>query len=225
MYPFNPNKPTLYTSKICPFAHRVVTCLAETGVDYETSYIDLNNKPEWYPLVNPASKVPAMRLPNGEILVESLIIAEYLCDLYPKFGLMPESPLDRYKVRIFIDYFGSNLLSSPYVLLRNGDNEDKHAKLEEIVKNLHELNRRLVECSPEGPFFLGERFTLADIATFPFIERLYMATKMFGLSIDNIPGLERFYQWTDAVRNRPSYKSTVASYDELVTAYQKYLPK
>ncbi|PVU95907.1 hypothetical protein BB559_002568 [Furculomyces boomerangus] len=225
MYPFNPNKPTLYTSKTCPFAHRTVICLAETGVDYETIYINLRDKPEWYPLINPASKVPAMRLTSGDILVESLIISEYLSELYPQAGLMPEDPFDKYRIRIFIENFSANLQTSPYVLLRNGDNDSKHAKLNELVNKLHQLNKLLMESSPEGPFFLGEKFTLADIATFPFIERLFMAAKLLGMSIENISGLERFYQWSDAIRNRPSYKSTVASYDELAASYKRHIPK
>jgi len=49
---------TLYTAKICPFAHRVELALEEAKAGFTSYEIDLKNKPEWYaPQVNPASKV------------------------------------------------------------------------------------------------------------------------------------------------------------------------
>lgn len=52
---------TLYSAKVCPWAHRTELALKESGLPYKRYEIDLANKPEWYaPKVNPASKVPAL---------------------------------------------------------------------------------------------------------------------------------------------------------------------
>ncbi|OMJ07860.1 Glutathione S-transferase omega-1 [Smittium culicis] len=201
-----------------------VLALREAKVPYEQVDIDLENKPEWYSQVNPSLKVPALRLTTGEILVESMLITEYVADQHPESLLMPKSALDRYKVRLHIDYFANNVLPLPFKLL--GVNSDEAAKQElypTIVERLRELNARLVESSASGPFFLGENYSIADIGTITFIERLEVALKLSGMSIADTTGLDRFNQWKSAVKSRPSYTETVASYDEIVAAFKKFI--
>ncbi|OMJ13304.1 Glutathione S-transferase omega-1 [Smittium culicis] len=224
MYPHSVDKISLYTSKICPFAHRTVLAMKEANVPYESIEIDLYNKPEWYNQVNSALKVPAMRLPNGEILVESLLILEYVCEQFPESKLMPSSTFDRYKVRYIIDYYTNNVMALPFKILGSSTNETaKNELYAALIEKLREFNDKLAENSPEGPYFFGESFTAADIAIIPFIERTDMALKMTGLEFEGISGLERFYQWKNACFNRPSYSSTVPSYEELVETYKKYV--
>ncbi|PVV05174.1 hypothetical protein BB560_000296 [Smittium megazygosporum] len=176
-FPFDSQKLTLYSSKICPFAQRVFWALDEAGISYHLEEIDLKDKPTWYPLVNPAGKVPALRLPEGEILVESYLITEYIADKYPESNLLPSDPLEKFKVRLFIDFFSNNVLRTPYQLLGTPDSEVPQ-KVAEIEKALTAFNDFLVKHSPEGPYFLGDRFSLAEINTMTFIERLDMAAKM-----------------------------------------------
>ncbi|OMJ28991.1 Glutathione S-transferase omega-1 [Smittium culicis] len=212
MYPHSADKPTLYNARICPFAHRAVLALREANVQYEQIDIDLENKPEWYSQVNPLLKVPTLRLPTGEILVESMLIAEYVADQYPESNLMPKSAFDRYRVRLHIDYFGNNVLGLPFKLLGVNSNEAARQELyPTIVERLRELDARLVEASVSGPFFLGDRYSVADIATITFIERLEVALKLSEMSIADTTGLDRLNQWKSAVRSRPSYTKTVAS--------------
>ncbi|OMJ14260.1 Glutathione S-transferase omega-1 [Smittium culicis] len=224
MFPYSEDKISLYTAKICPFAHRAVLALKEANVPYEPVEIDLGNKPEWYTQVNPASKVPAMRLPNGEIMVESMLIVEYICEQYPEAKLMPSSAFDRYKARLLIDFYGNNMLALPYRLLGASSNEAaKNEIYATIIEKLHELNDRLVANSEEGPYFFGNHFTAADIAIIPFIERTDMAMRILGFQFEDLPGLDRYYAWKAACKARPSYSSTVASFEELNAAYKKYL--
>ncbi|OLY82124.1 Glutathione S-transferase omega-1 [Smittium mucronatum] len=224
MYPFNENKISLYNAKICPFAHRVVLALVEAKVPYENFEIDLSNKPDWYAEVNPALKVPAMRLPSGELMVESFLLVEYIAEKYPEARLMPESPFDKYKVRLFVEFFGSNLLPLPYRLLAVTNDASAKAELySEIIQKLRTLNDKLLENSDIGPYFFGQHFTAADIATITFIERLEMALDLNNLDISSVSGLERFNAWKSAIKSRPSYISTVASRPELLEAYKKYI--
>ena len=36
------------TNSWCPFCERVLCALVEKGIDFETVFIDLGNKPDWY---------------------------------------------------------------------------------------------------------------------------------------------------------------------------------
>lgn len=57
----------------------------------------MTHKPDWLLEKSPLGKVPCIELEGGEILYESLVIAEYLDDTYPQNKLYPNDPL---KLRI-----------------------------------------------------------------------------------------------------------------------------
>lgn len=72
--------------------------------------IDLQNKPSWYAsTVNPASKVPVLRLGKHEdssapTIPESHVLLELVSDLYPG-KLLPNDPWARAEARYFIQRF------------------------------------------------------------------------------------------------------------------------
>jgi glutathione S-transferase len=66
--------------------------LSEVGAPYEFELISLDRgeqkAPEFLSL-NPSGKIPALRLPEGEIVTESLAILLTLADHFPQSGLLP----------------------------------------------------------------------------------------------------------------------------------------
>lgn len=51
-------KITLYTNRLCPWAHRAHIALKESGLDYEEVSIDLNVPREpWYLEINPVCTI------------------------------------------------------------------------------------------------------------------------------------------------------------------------
>lgn len=72
---------------------------------YDVVYINLTQKPEWFLEKNPIGKVPCIELEGGEILYESLIIAEYLDEAYPQNKLCPYSPFAKAKDKLLIERF------------------------------------------------------------------------------------------------------------------------
>ncbi|KAJ1795694.1 hypothetical protein LPJ56_007307, partial [Coemansia sp. RSA 2599] len=76
-YPYEEAGYTLYSNYACPFAQRALRAFHVAKVPYKLVEIDLQNKPTWYHLVNPQLKVPALRTPSGDLLIESLVISEF----------------------------------------------------------------------------------------------------------------------------------------------------
>lgn len=71
--------------------------LAEAGAEYETAEIDLATNAQLgaeYGAINPARKIPALRLPGGAIVTESAAILLTICDRHPDSGLLPKSGSD-----------------------------------------------------------------------------------------------------------------------------------
>lgn len=64
-------------------------------------------------------RVHELPLPHaGQILVESMWVAEYIDDVQPGAKLVPEDPEERYDVKLFIDEFGRNCIVQMYKLLK-----------------------------------------------------------------------------------------------------------
>jgi len=66
---------------------------------------NLTEKPEWLFDKNPAAKVPTIELANGKTLYESLIVCDYLDEVYPSRSLMSKDPYQKALDKIWIEEF------------------------------------------------------------------------------------------------------------------------
>src|SRR5688572_30584487 len=74
------------------------------GIPYQSSPVHLTRNggaqfgPE-YRAVNPQARVPSLKLDNGDILIQSLAIMDYLEEIHPQPPLLPKDPAERAHVR------------------------------------------------------------------------------------------------------------------------------
>ncbi|KAJ7107327.1 hypothetical protein C8R44DRAFT_321127 [Mycena epipterygia] len=175
-----PEQIILYTSKLCPFAHRVELALAEAKVDYIRLEIDLKNKPEWYASkVNPAGAVPAIAYggpkvpagppsPESAKIAESLVLVEFVADLYPEAGILPKDPLLRAKARFFIDTVSTKVVPAFMKSMITGQS------FEPLWDSFQALQDLL---SADKPYALGDVYSAADMTIAPFLARLEVFLK------------------------------------------------
>ncbi|CAE6501775.1 unnamed protein product [Rhizoctonia solani] len=167
---------TLYSAEVCPFAQRTVIALQEAKADYTTYEIDLTNKPEWYaPKVNPASKVPAITYggpkvdpadpsPESAKLTESLVLLEFIADLYPSSGLLSSNPVERAQTRFIIDLVSNKILPPFFAFAWRGESP------EALYNGLLAFQAQLELYAK--PFLGGDKLNIADAAVAPFLARL-----------------------------------------------------
>ncbi|MBT7759905.1 MAG: glutathione S-transferase family protein, partial [Rhodospirillaceae bacterium] len=76
--------------------------LRAKDVEFEVTYIDLTDKPDWFLKVSPHGKVPVLSV-DEDPLFESNAIAEYLDDVVepPKH---PSDPFKRARNRAWTDF-------------------------------------------------------------------------------------------------------------------------
>ncbi|KAF7318426.1 Glutathione S-transferase [Mycena chlorophos] len=215
---------TLYGAKICPFTQRVEMALYEAKAGYSRFEVDLVNKPEWFARdVNPASKVPAIAYggpqtspdqpsPLSTKLTESLVLLEFVADLYPNSSIFPTDPILRAKSRFFIDAVTTRFLP-PYM------GPIAHAKsFEPFWDALDSIQRLLPE---DKVFAISDEFTVADMAIAPFLGRMEVWMKNDIGAYPKGEGLKaaeyffngerfkRFVRYFDAIKARESYKHTI----------------
>jgi glutathione S-transferase len=95
---------------------------------------------------------------------DSLIILEFVADLYPDSGLLPKDPVDRARVHFFIDEFSTKVLLPTATFFYFGGDE------EEVERTFVTALADLQELLPHNALFVvGDHFTIADAAFAPLL--------------------------------------------------------
>jgi len=97
---------TLYHFWSSTCSRKVRITLAEKGIKWESHHIDIvtkfeNLEPDYVKL-NPNGVVPTL-VHDGNVIIESNIIIEYLDDTFPEIGLKPEDTYQRALMRLWLD--------------------------------------------------------------------------------------------------------------------------
>ena len=209
----------LYTFKLCPFAHRVRLALAEKGLMAEQIEIDLKNKPADFKAVSPNGRVPLL-VHGSAKLWESAVILEYLEEVFPQHSLMPSqtgrqgegAPMDR-----ICQYLALCPDTSPD--FREGRCAAART-CRGMVETVRVLEAGLTEQPGGGSYLLGDQFTLADIALYPWFEQ---AATLARFSAFRMPADCRgVAKWCESVAKRPAVQSCARTDDWYTESYQRY---
>jgi glutathione S-transferase len=144
--------------------------LAEAGAPYEFHRISLRNNEQREPsflAINPSGKVPALRLPEGQILTESLAILLTIADHFPNMRLLPpQASVERASAYRWLAFMASEI----YPMVEITDYPQRFAPEGEQAEALRErakerIRERLliVERQVAGPWFLASGFSILDI--------------------------------------------------------------
>ena len=100
---FKENPMKLTFSPASPFARKVRIAAIELGLIDKIEFVPATVVPgqpnDEYSKINPVKKLPALILDNGEVIVDSYVITEYLDELAGGGKLIPTSGPDRWKVK------------------------------------------------------------------------------------------------------------------------------
>ena len=182
----------LYTYFRSSAAYRARIALNLKGLSYESVPIHLvkdggrNRAPE-YRAVNPQMKVPALALDDGNVLVQSLAIIEYLDETHPAPPLLPKDSLARAKVRALAQLIACDIHPLNNVApLRYLKNQLKHEQTDIDAWYHHwvlEGFEALEAMIKPGPYCFGNAVMLADICLVP---QVYNARRL-KVPLDKFP--------------------------------------
>ena len=209
----------IISSQTCPFAQRTRMALIEKQIDFELREIDLQNKPRWFLNISPYGKVPVVR--RGEdVVFESAVINEYLEEVFPEFPLLPRDPLDRAKARIWIDFANVRFVPHFYKVLLTQDAEGQACHREKILEAINHMEFAWLRNRSTGPYWLGEKLTLADLTLYPHLQRFCAIEYYRGFSIPEEANELR--AWLAAMAALPSAKATRRPDDIYIRSWKKY---
>lgn len=203
-----------YYDSLGPNPRALRMFLAEKGLQLESKEIDImaaeNRKPP-YTDKNPGGQIPALELDDGRVIGETVAIFEYLEEKHPEPPLIGKTPEERAETRMWVRRIEQRITENLYNGFRFAEGlelfQGRMHCLPEAASGLKAIAQEnlgwLDKLIGDGPFIVGDRFTIADVI-------LYCALD-FGGSVGQPldPSLKNVQAWYDRVSSRPTAGSSV----------------
>ena len=234
----------LYHNDMSTCAQKVRLTLAEKGLEWEGHHLNLRRgetRTAEYKKLNPNGVVPTLMV-EGEPLIESTVIMEYLDDAYPNPPLRPADPLLRAHLRLWTKQLDeglhaatatiSNAIAFRYQWMEGRTDAEMAALMEAIPDPVRrerswDVNRNGVESHYFVPAILrfDELFTNME---YRLAQSPWLAGETYSLAdIAYTPYLTRFEhlqclgvldarprlaEWFERIKARPSYGTAITDW-------------
>ena len=200
----------LYSSKLAPSPLKVLIFLKEKGILDQVEVIDLDlgkleHKTPEYKAIAPNSRVPALKLDDDTIILETTAICRYLESLYPEPNLFGENPIEIASIEMWYSRVTYELVvplmhgfrhTHPHMSqMENQNQEYGLAQRELAVKSLDAYDKIIAS----REYIAGERFTYADIQ---MVTSLQFLVRLNRLDINNYENLK---DYINQVSSRSSF--------------------
>ncbi|XP_050279882.1 glutathione S-transferase U19-like [Quercus robur] len=157
------------------YGMRVRIALAEKGIKYESKEEDLSNKSPLLLEMNPINKQIPVLIHNGKPVCESLIIVQYIDEVWnDKSPLLPSDPYQRAQARFWADFVDKKV-SGAAKKVWSTTGEEQEAGKKEFIEFLKTLEVEL----GDKPYFGGETFGYVDLSLITFYSWFH-AYEVFG---------------------------------------------
>ena len=187
--------------------------LLEKGIDVERRELDIlaaeNREPPFLDL-NPAGQTPAMELSDGTIVAEVPAICEYFEELKPEPALIGRTPEERAVTRMWWRRAELNIclpmvqgfyFAEGLELFRT-----RTRCLPDAAEGLKDRARDAmgwIDGLIDGEWLAGDRFTVADICLYCYIDQLCVAGQPIPDGCGNLKA------WYDRVGQRPAAERSI----------------
>ena len=191
----------LYDNPMANSPRKVRMFLVEKNIsDVEIIKIDLmkgEHKTPEYRAIAPNSRIPALQLDDGTVIVESTAICRYLESLYPEPNLFGESPMEiasieMWQARIYNELMILLAMGFRHLHPAMSGMETQNKDYGEVQKNIGMKSLQYFNgVLSESEFVAGDRYTFADI-------QMITTTDFFiglnQLKLEDYPEIERHTQ-------------------------------
>ncbi|WP_237213715.1 glutathione S-transferase family protein [Falsiroseomonas oryziterrae] len=188
-----------------PNGHKVHVALEELGLPYKVVPVNIGAGEQFRPeflAITPNHRIPAIVDPDGPggqriALFESGAILIYLAE---KAGrLIPQDPAARYTCLqwLMFQMGGVGPMFGQYGHFHTYAPERIPYAMDRYAKEVQRLHRVLDKRLSEAAYLAGDDYSIADIATFPWIR----FPERRGIDLNDYPNVKR---WFDAIAARPA---------------------
>ena len=155
--------------------------MAELGIEIEKEEIDLMggaNRQEPYLLVNPGGQLPALELDSGTVISEVTGICEYLSERQGGSSLIGQTAEERALTRMWVRRIDLGIVENITAGFRYAEGapifKDRMTLIPNAAEDLKKIAQEKITWLDNliagKEFICGDRFSLADIMLFVFLE-------------------------------------------------------
>ena len=179
----------LYSSKLAPSPLKVLIFLKEKSILDQVEIIDLDlgkleHKTPEYKAIAPNSRVPALKLDDDTIILETTAICRYLESLYPEPNLFGESPIEIASIEMWYSRVTYELVvplmhgfrhTHPHMSQMENQNQEYGLAQRELAVESLDVYDNIIA---SREYIAGERFTYADIQMVTSLQFLVRLNKL-----------------------------------------------
>ena len=199
----------IYSSPVAPSPRKVLIFIAEKGIEnVQIENLDLGkleHKTPEYKKIAPNSRVPALELDSGEVILETTAICRYLECKYPEPNMFGTDPMEIAHIEMWYSRVSFELMmplmhgfrhTHPHMSqLENQNNEFGLAQRELAVNSLKHYEELI--CDKE--FLTCKKFTYADIQ---MVTSLQFLVRLNKIDINDYKNLNTYI---NNIADRPSF--------------------
>ena len=201
----------IYSSPVAPSPRKVLIFIAEKGIEnIEVENLDIGkmeHKTPEYKKIAPNSRIPALVLDDGQVILETTAICRYLECLYPEPNMFGTDPMEIAQKEMWYSRVSFELMlplmhgfrhTHPHMsALENQNNEFGLAQRELAVKSLGYYE----EVIKEKDFIACDRFSYADIQT---VSSLQFLVRLNKIDLNDYKNLSTY---VNNIAERPSFSN------------------
>ena len=193
-----------YSPGACSLSPHIALC--EAGLPVELKKVNLGAKAidggGDYMAVNAKGYVPALELPNGDVLTEGPAIVQYIADQNAASRLAPPAgTIERYRLQEWLNFITSELHKNFSPLFNKATSAEWKAG---ATANLEKRFEYLAAKLKGKQYLLGDQFTVADGYLFTVLRW----TKSVGIDLSKWPALA---DYVARVAARPKVQEALAA--------------
>ena len=182
---------------------------SELGAELDLHEVDImagENRQEDFLKINPAGQLPALELDNGDILTEVTAICEYLDEKAGSTSLIGTTPEERAETRMWVRRVDLGVAENLANGFRFAEGKDLFTgrmtlipQAADDLKGIAQEKLTWLDGQMAGKEYIcGDRFTLADVLLFSFLEFGEQVGQPLNQDNTNLMG------WWERVKSRPS---------------------
>ncbi len=214
--------PVVHHIPVCPFSQRLEILLALKGcreaVEFRVVGITKPRDPELLRKTRGTTALPILELPDGRVLKESLVILQYLEDVFPDPPVAQRDPYRR-AMEGMLTRMEGELANQGYGWVLNQDPARREGFRTGMLRQYERLNDFLEAHAPAAPF-LFEAFGWAEAVFTPLFMRFWFLEYYEDFRLPPDTRYDRVRQWVDACRAHPAAQQVTR--EQIVKLYYDY---
>ena len=199
----------VYSSDVCPFAHRTRALLTHLGIDFQVHVVNLKDRDPEFLKLTPTGKVPLFV--DGDVkLYESRVINDYIVEKHDFQGAYDPDVYRRARQRLAMLQWDEVVLRLYYKTLGNPEGLDQDMT-DKVGRELDEVQDTIALTSGVENL-MGFHFA-------PFWARMNWLRHLTGVP-ELVDGRPELKTWLDQAVSLPAVQKTLPDREPLVKSYE-----